>query len=131
MENKDYIPENIHDIMAVERLKHLPFEAIKEDIPKLLEWLQDAHWDVAQGISKYLLPHVNKITQELLFILNTDDGMWKYFVICILIARSQEKLDPALIKVLKRIAEQPSKTDAEDGVDDVAKAVISNKMLCS
>lgn len=130
MDNKDYIPRDIHDVMAVERLKHLPFEAIREDVPKLLEWLQDTHWDVAEGIAKYLLPHVNEITQELLFILNTDDGMWKYFVICILIARSQKKLDPAIIKVLQRIAEHPSKIDMEDTVDDAARMVIANRILC-
>jgi hypothetical protein len=131
VEIKDYIPNNIHDVLAVERLKRLSFETVRNDVPKLLEWLQDTHWDVAEGIAEYLLPHVNEITQELIFILNTDDGMWKYFVICILIARSQEKLDPDLIKVLKRIAEHPSRIDAEDSVDEVAKMVIQNRTLCS
>jgi hypothetical protein len=131
VEIKDYIPNNIHDVLAVERLKRLSFETVRNDVPKLLEWLQDTHWDVAEGIAEYLLPHVNEITQELIFILNTDDGMWKYFVICILIARSQEKLDPDLIKVLKRIAEHPSRIDAEDSVDEAAKMVIQNRTLCS
>jgi hypothetical protein len=81
-------------------------------------------------LAEYLIPHVNEIVQELLFVLNTDDGMWKYFVICGLIARSNEKLDPILIEVLMRIAEHPSKIDAEDAVDEVAKDVISNKFLC-
>lgn len=131
MEIKDYIPNNIHDVLAVERLKRLSFETVRNDVPKLLEWLQDTHWDVAEGIAEYLLPHVNEITQELIFILNTDDSMWKYFVICILIARSQEKLDPDLIKVLKRIAEHPSRIDAEDSVDEAAKMVIQKRTLCS
>jgi len=38
-----------------------------------LEWSQDTHWEVAEGIAKYLVPHVNEIAQELLFVLNTDD----------------------------------------------------------
>ena len=130
MKNKDYIPQNTHDIEAVEHLKYLSFESVRDDIPVLLEWLQDGHWEVAERIAEYLLPHVNKITLELLFILDTDDGMWKYFVICGLIARSKEKLAPDLIKALRRIAENPSKIDAEDGVDEVAKDVIANKFLC-
>lgn len=130
MENKNYIPENIYDVKAVEYLQNLPFETVRQDIPKLLEWLQDAHWDVAGGIAEYLVPHVNEITQELLFVLSTDDGMWKCFLIGILIARSKEKLDPALINELRRIAEHPSKIDTQDGVDDMAKMVIANKILC-
>lgn len=130
MSSKDYIPNSIYDVAAVRRLKYLPFESVREDIPLLLEWLQDGHWDVAEGIAKYFLPHVNEITQELLFILNSDDSMWKYFVICGLIARSQNKLDPDLSIILNKIAEYPSKIDLEDGVNEVAKDVITNKLLC-
>lgn len=131
MKNKNYIPQNIRDIDAVERLKHLPFESVRDEVPVLLEWLQDGHWEVAEGIAEYLVPHVNEIAAELIFVLNTEDGMWKYFVIYGLIARSKEKLDPDLIKILRRIAEHPSKLDAEDGVDDAANYVIANKLLCS
>ncbi|QNN40162.1 DUF5071 domain-containing protein [Pedobacter roseus] len=130
MKNKDYIPTNIYDIAAVERLKHLPFESVKQDVPALLEWLQDTHWDVAEGIAKYLVPHVNEITKELLFILNSNDGMWKYFVIYNLIARSQHELDPVLIETLRRIAEYPSGIDTEDAVDEAAKDILMNESLC-
>ena len=130
MKNKDYIPQNKSDIKAVERLNSLPFDSARKDVPTLLEWLQDGHWDVARGIAQYLIPNINEITQDLLFILNTDDGMWKYFVICGLIGRSQDKLDPDLIKALIRIAEHPSKIEAEDDVDEAAKDIIANKVLC-
>ncbi|HWW43381.1 DUF5071 domain-containing protein [Pedobacter sp.] len=130
MKNIDYIPKNTSDVAAVERLKYLPFETIRRDVPELLEWLQDGHWEVAEGIAGYLVPHINEITQELLFVLNTNDSMWKYFVLCGLIERSQKKLDPILIKALKRIAEHPSKIDAEDTVDEVAREIIANKVLC-
>jgi hypothetical protein len=129
MENKNYIPSNIYDVAAVERLKCLPFEYIKKDIPVLLEWLQDTHWDVAEGIAEYLIPHINEITEELLFILNSDDGMWKYFVINILIAHSKSKLSPLLIEKLIKIAKHPSKNEIEDTVDEAAQRIINNRIL--
>ena len=129
MKNKNYIPKDIYDILAVKYLQYLPFKAIKEDVPKLLEWLQDLHWEVAPGIAQYLIPHINEITSELLFVLNTNDGMWKYCIINGLIKRSQSKLDPRLINALKRIAEHPSIIDAEDAVDEAAKEIIANKLL--
>ncbi|MDR6945056.1 DUF5071 domain-containing protein [Mucilaginibacter pocheonensis] len=130
MENKDYIPQNTNDVFAVKRLKQLPFEAVRKDVPALLEWLQDGHWDVAEGVTEYLVPHVNEITLELVFVLNTDDGMWKYFLIYGLIGRSQDKLSPVLINALRRIAEHPTSIEIEDGVDEAAKEIIANKVLC-
>lgn len=130
MEKKDHIPQNTCDIAAVKRLRQLPFESVSEDVTVLLEWLQDTHREVAPGIAEYFVPHVNEIVRELLFILETDDGMWKYFVIYILIAQSKEKLAPDLIKALKRIAAYPSEIDAEDAVDEAAKDVLANKFLC-
>jgi hypothetical protein len=37
MNNKDYIPNSIYDVVAVEGLKNLPSEFVKEDVPALLE----------------------------------------------------------------------------------------------
>ena len=116
MKNRDYIPKTTDDMAAVEKLKLLPFESVMADVPILLEWLQDGHWEVAEGIAKYLVPHVNKIVTALLFVLNSNDGMWKYFIICSLTSRSKEKLSPELIETLRRIAGNPSKMDAEDEV---------------
>lgn len=130
MRDKDYIPRNTRNVKAIERLKRLPFQSVRQDVPMLLEWLQDGHWEVAEGIAKYLIPHVSEITDELLFVLNTDDSTWKYHLIYILIAQSKEKLNPPLIEALRMIAEQPSNIDAEDYVDEAAKNIIANKALC-
>ena len=130
MKNKDFIPTSIYDIAAVERLKKMSFESVKEDIPALLEWLQDTHWDVAEGIAKYFEPYVNEIKQELLFILNSSDGMWKYFVMYILIGRSRHKLNAELIEILRRIAEHPSDIDSEASANEAAKDILMNEFLC-
>ena len=130
MKSKDFIPTSIYDIAAVERLKKMSFESVKEDIPALLEWLQDTHWDVAEGIAKYFEPYVNEIKQELLFILNSSDGMWKYFVMYILIGRSRHKLNAELIEILRRIAEHPSDIDSEACANEAAKEILMNEFLC-
>jgi len=130
MNDKSYIPKNTCDVAAIERLKQLPFEFVREDVPELLEWGQDAHWDVASGVYEYLAPYINEITSEILFVLNTNDGMWKYFLIYGLIGRSKIKLNSELIDILRRLAEQPSRIDAEDGVDEAARDILTNKSLC-
>lgn len=128
---RDYIPKSTTDVAAVERLKRLPLETVRKDVPILLEWMQDTHWDVAREIAQYLLPYINEITDELLFVLNSDDSMWKSYLINILIARSKTKLDPILIDALRKLAEHPSLIEIEDGTDETAKRVLENSDLCS
>jgi hypothetical protein len=120
---KDYIPKNKFDFEAVENLKLLKFESIRNDIPALLEWIQDMNWPVAYGVAEYLSPHINEMKDELLGILNSDDGMWKYWTV-ILISRLPSKPDPELISAIKRISDSPSKIEVEDEVNEVAKEVL-------
>ncbi|MFI5139381.1 MAG: DUF5071 domain-containing protein [Sphingobacteriales bacterium] len=126
---KNYIPKHSSDVRAVERLKSRAFETIRTDVPELLECLQDMHWDISHPVAEYLLPHVNEIKDELLYILSTNDEMWKHGILCFLIARSSDKIDPELVSVLKRIADQPTKTEIGDDLDEEAKEIIINKQL--
>jgi hypothetical protein len=118
---KSYIPKSKSDTIAVEHLKKLDFNLVREDVSKLLECLQDMHWDIAYGIAEYLAPHVNEIKEELLNILSSNDEIWKHGVISFLMAKSPNKLQPELISILKRIAEHPTKSETDDGVDLAAK----------
>jgi hypothetical protein len=114
---------------AVEHLKVRAFETIKADVPELLEWMQDMHWYVAHGVAEYLLPHVNEIKEELLYIFSTNDEMWKHGIMFFLLAKSPGKLDPALVSVLKRIANHPTDSEIADDLDEEAKEIIINKQL--
>ena len=124
---KNYIPKSKFDLDAIEELKTLSFETVKANVPKLLEWMQDMNWPVGYGIATYFAPHVNSIKKELLDILNTDDELWKYWIIGSLISRSHDNPDQELIFIIKRIAEHPTKNEKEDCVDEVAIAVIADK----
>jgi hypothetical protein len=127
---KNYIPKNKSDFTAIEYLKSLPFEVVRSDIPKLLEWLQDLHWEIAHEVAPYLIPHVNEIKDDLLFILSTNDEEWKFNIIRGLIEHSTNKLNEDLIKVIRRIAERPTEREIESDVDWAAKKIIANKLLC-
>ena|SRR5437588_6963061 len=128
---KKHIPKNINDLKAVEYLKSLPFETVRSDIPELLEFLQDFHWDIAHKVAPYLIPHINQIKHELLFILNSKDEEWKFHIIRGLIEHSANKLDEDLIKIIRRIAEQPTEREIQSDVDWAAKKIIANKLLCN
>jgi len=126
----NYIPQHKSDLTAVKHLQSFSFEFVKKDVPKLLECIQDMHWDIGWPVAKYLVPHVNEMTEDLLSILKTKDEEWKYNVIRCLIADSPNKPDPALIKIIKRIAEHPTPAEIEGEVNYAAKIVMADSFLC-
>ncbi|PTQ99860.1 uncharacterized protein DUF5071 [Mucilaginibacter yixingensis] len=121
---KDYVPQNKFDEKAIACLQSLPFEAVRNDVWELLEWLQDMNWPVAYDVAVYLAPHVNEIKDDLIKIFNTDDTLWQMWIICGLIGRSPIKPDAELLTIIRRIAEHPTKIEIEEEVDLVAKDVL-------
>lgn len=121
----NYIPNNPRDMRATKYLHSLPFDTIRNDVPKLLGWLQDMHWPVAPPIAVYLGPHLNEITQDLLAVLDSDDTMWKYWIIQNLLDYYPGKLPDDIINTLKRIAVAPTAMEADDTVDEVARDLLN------
>ena len=70
MNIRDLIPKDKFDESGVEELKKLSFEQIKPIIPDLLVWLQDMNWPVARSIADILEPFTDRITPEIVAILN-------------------------------------------------------------
>ena len=124
MSMKNYIPQFKTDEQAIECLNSLAFETVRADVPELLEWVQDLHWDSAHGVAKYLVPHVHEIQEELLDILKTNDEIWKFNIIKVLIAKSPNKLGPELMSMIRRIADHPTKAEKEEDVDVAASEII-------
>ncbi len=121
---KNYIPQFKTDEQAIENLNSLAFETVRADVPELLEWVQDLHWDSAHGVAEYLVPHVHEIQKELLNILKANDEIWKLNIIRALIAKSPNKLGPELMSIIRRIADHPTKAEKEEDVDVAARKII-------
>ena len=117
---KNIIPKDKGDMETAERLKQYSIEEIKEEIPKLLEWLQDFNWPVARPVSDYFSPHINTISNELIDVLQGDDGMWKYWIIGLII-NAPVAPNPDIINAVKYLAENPSQDDINCEVDIEAR----------
>ena len=126
---KKYIPKHKSDVQAIDFLKSCSCEDIKSDVPILLKFIQDLHWDVARDIGTYLTPYVNEIKHELTIILNSDDDEWKFGIMVALIGKSQKKLDKDLISILTRISENPTKGEISEELDSIAKKILLDNIL--
>ena len=85
--------------------------------------MQDINWPVAQtlapflaSIGKPLIPHLTKIFE-------TDDEIWKSWVISGIVEESPE-LAFAFRKYLERVADNPTPDEYEEQVSDYATDVL-------
>lgn len=82
MNIQDLIPVHKGDDRGIEHLKKRSFEEIQPIVPELLKWLQDVNWTIASDIAEILHPFVNRMVPEIIDIMKTDDGIWKYWILC-------------------------------------------------
>jgi len=58
-----------------------------EDVPMLLEWLQDGNWPGAEEIARHLSKYDAAIIEPVRSVLEGKDGLWAYWVLSLLVAR--------------------------------------------
>jgi hypothetical protein len=124
---KKYIPKSKDDVSAISHLHNCTLSEVLEDVPTLLKFMQDMHWEVADGVGTFFAPYANEIKRELLKILSTNDNEWKFGILVGLLAKSEAKLDDDLSSSLKRMIESPTSGEVEEGVDQAAKEIIMKK----
>lgn len=125
MNPSELIPQDKFDTAAVRRARMAGYPGIAPIIPDLLEWLQDGNWPVADEMASFLAEIGSPMVPHILPILRGDDCLWKYWVLVKLVPR----LDPATRRLLAeecaRIANHPTKGEAEEEVDLAARNILS------
>ncbi|MDR6157669.1 hypothetical protein QF023_001185 [Chryseobacterium sp. SLBN-27] len=126
MSNKRHLPSNKSDLSFVNELYKInDIYTIKEDIPILMEWLQDYNWPPADLICEFLLKFpLITYKKEILEILNSNDNVWKYWILLRLIKPSVTKKDQWLIPRIRDITINPSVGEKEDEVDEIANEIV-------
>ena len=80
------------------------------------------NWPIARPIADILEPLADRMIPEIIKILKTNDGMWKYWIL-INIARNTN--NPLLLSEIERIAKSPSRDEIEDEVNLEAIAILN------
>ena len=122
MDIKALIPKHKDDQEVIESLKGLSFEQLRPIVPELLKCLRDLHWPIAGPVADILAPYVDRITVELIEILKTNDGQWKWGIVSTL---ARHSTDPVLLKEIERIAQFPTRDEVEEEVIVEAIAILN------
>lgn len=100
----DTLPKDKFDIESVEKLKGLSREEIISLLPKLLEWIQDMNWVIAPKISDLLLDFPIEIIPHIRKVFKTEDDIWKFWCLEVLVKNLPSNLRRELKSDLIRLA---------------------------
>lgn len=98
------IPQNKFDNMNIHKLEQLSDIEIKPIIRELLEWLQDYNWPIAKEILPIIIYHQNVSMPHIIDVLESNDIMWQYWIIDLVIPNLLSSNKKTLRKYLERLA---------------------------
>ena len=118
------LPMDKHDTSKLAEIVQIGYPEIAPLIPELLGWLQDGNWPIAKQLSPFLAGIGLPLVPHIRHVLGTDDGIWKYWVLCTVVKASRE-LRQELQADLQRIATSPSKDEHAEEVDLYAQELLT------
>jgi uncharacterized protein DUF5071 len=117
------LPRDKFDTERAEAIIALGFPAIEPIVPALLEWMQDLNWPVAQVLQPFLASIGSPLAPHIRRILETDDVIWKNWVLLCIVAKSPE-LRTMLRPDLERLSSCPKPDEQTAALDVLAKEII-------
>ena len=117
------LPKDKFDDNNIEKLKNLSDGELEPLIPELLTWLQDYNWPVAEGVLRVLTTRENLVFPHIEEILESDDLMWKIWIMDLLIPQFSHEHK---LELKERIEELMTLS----GTDEDTQAVIGFAKAC-
>ncbi len=120
------LPVDKHDLPKAEAIVALGYPAVDALLPELIAWVQDINWPVAKVLIPFLATISEPLAPHLRMIFESEDHVWKYWVLDKLVAPSP-KLAVAVESYISRMALEPSPGESDEGVDEIARRILVKK----
>ncbi len=122
---KALLPQDKGDTDKANSIIALGYPTIAPILPKLMEWLQDYNWPVAQVLSPFLATIGVPLVSEVRRVLNTNDAVWKYWILLHIVEECEElahRLRPELV----RLATEPTISEQEEELSIIASRILTS-----
>ena len=117
----DLVPKDKGDVETAKRLSGYTYEEVKPIISQLMSCIEDMNWPIGYYVANYLKTITEHLSAEILEILKTNDGMWKYWTLIVF----GDIIDNLAIKEeIKRIAIDPTYDEIDCEVNEVANKIM-------
>ena len=117
------IPRHKSDVERARAVVAAGYPAVAPILSRLLEWLQDYNWPVAQVLAPFLAAIGSPLIPHIQHVLDTDDDIWKYWIISTIMHNSLELATAYKIE-LQRLAYLPTQGESIEELDEVAREVL-------
>ncbi|HEX9002117.1 MAG TPA: DUF5071 domain-containing protein [Blastocatellia bacterium] len=120
---RELLPKDKFDLERATALVSTGYPTVAPILPDILGWLQDGNWPVAKVLAPFLASIGAPLAEEIRRILQTQDHLWKYWVLLRVIAHSSE-LATTLHPELLKIAESNPVDKDEKEVKAIAREIL-------
>ena len=121
---RDLVPTSKGDLTRARAAVEAGYPAVDPILGELLKWLQDYNWPVAHILGPFLASIGVPLVPHIWRVLGTDDHMWKYWVIGILIRDLPEAAAAEFRPELERLCYNPQPDERGSELDEQARDVL-------
>jgi len=122
---RSLLPQHKFDLEHARAVVAYGYPGVDTILPELLSWLQDMNWPVAGILLPFLSALGEPLVPHIKYILSTNDGIWKYWILSQIVRDWPVALIVQLQSELRRLATQPTTGDQAEEVDQIAQEILN------
>ena len=96
MDIQSILPTNKYDVERARAIVDRGYPTVAPMLSDLLEWMRDYNWPVAQVLAPFLASIGEPLIPYVRTVLDTDDEMWKYWIL-----RSSWRTPPLYLRAFR------------------------------
>ena len=123
---RDLIPIDKSDVARASAAVDAGYPTVKPILGALIEWLQDCNWPVARVLLPLLQSVGAPIAPHIWPVLNSNDDIWKYWVIGQLLPSLPEDAALQFRPVLARLSRHPRENERAEQLDEIADDLLKH-----
>ena len=120
---RDLLPRDKLDLERAEAIVAQGYPAVAPVLPDLMVWLQDSNWPVCDIIAPFLAGLGAPVIPEVRGVLDSDDAIWKRWVLLYVVAESGEVRE-GVRDQLARLADAEPTEEEEEGLREIAAEIL-------
>ena len=124
--DRDLVPTSKGDLARARAAVEAGYPAVAPILGELIEWLRDYNWPVAHILAPFLGSIGEPLVPHIWRVLRTDDEVWKYWVIGILIPMLPAAVAGEFRPELSRLCHHAQPHEKREELDTQARAVLEH-----
>lgn len=120
------IPKGKADLDRARAAVQAGYPAVAPILPGLAAWLKDYNWPVAHILAPFLASIGAPMAPHIWHVLNSDDAVWKYWILQLLIPFLSEDVALQFLPELRRLCSTPSEDERREELDQQARDALAH-----